>query len=80
MKPTGDLRVGGMFSFEGNASGEILRCEPPRLLTITWVYGEPTGDEVELRLSPGHGGETLALPSSCHFASIDPRAYPRSRA
>jgi uncharacterized protein YndB with AHSA1/START domain len=29
MPVTGDLRVGGTFSLEGNASGEILRCEPP---------------------------------------------------
>lgn len=59
MTPTGDLRVGGTFAFEGNASGEILRCEPPRLLTVTWVYGQPTGDRVELRLSPGQDGGTV---------------------
>jgi uncharacterized protein YndB with AHSA1/START domain len=58
IRPEGDLRAGGTFRFEGNASGEILRCEPPRLLRITWVYGEPTGDEVELRLAPGKSGET----------------------
>jgi hypothetical protein len=36
----GELRVGGTFQTEGNAGGEILRCEPPRLLQITW--GGPT--------------------------------------
>ena len=26
---TGDLRSGGTYQLEGNAGGEILRCEPP---------------------------------------------------
>lgn len=56
---TADLRVGGTFSLEGNASGEILRCEPPRLLTVTWSYGDRAVDEVELRLSPGADGDTV---------------------
>jgi uncharacterized protein YndB with AHSA1/START domain len=46
---SGDLRVGGKFQLEGNAGGEILRCEPPRLLQVT--FGGPTS-LVELRLSP----------------------------
>jgi uncharacterized protein YndB with AHSA1/START domain len=59
MKPAGELREGGTFSFEGNARGEILRCDPPRLLRITWVYGEPTGDEVEVRLWPEGDDRTV---------------------
>jgi uncharacterized protein YndB with AHSA1/START domain len=55
---TGDLRVGGTFSLEGNASGEILRCEPPRLLTLSWIYGERPADEVELSLTPGSNDDT----------------------
>ena len=35
IKPTGDLRAGGTYQLEGNAGSEILRCEPPRLLTVT---------------------------------------------
>ena len=58
LEVTGDLRVGGTFSLQGNASGEILRCEPPRLLTVTWVYGDRPADEVELRLIPGPDGHT----------------------
>lgn len=58
MPVTGDLRVGGTFSLEGNASGEILQCEPPRLLTLTWVYGDRPVDEVRLRLSSGPDGGT----------------------
>jgi uncharacterized protein YndB with AHSA1/START domain len=46
---SGDLRVGGTFQLEGNAGGEILACEPPRLLRVT--FGGPTS-LVELRLTP----------------------------
>jgi uncharacterized protein YndB with AHSA1/START domain len=56
---TGDLRPGGTFQLEGNASGEILRCEPPRLLAVTWVYAGRDADEVELRLAPGDDGGTV---------------------
>ena len=55
----GDLRVGGTFQLEGNASGDILRCEPPRLLRVT--FGGPTS-LVEVRLSPdGEDRTTLEL-------------------
>src|SRR5882672_10568138 len=36
---TGELRLGGRFQLQGNAGGEILRCEPPRLLAVTWEFG-----------------------------------------
>lgn len=52
---SGELRQGGAFQSEGNAGGTIRRCEPPRLLVVTW------GDEasvVSLRLSPATGGAT----------------------
>ena len=45
---SGDLRAGGTFQLEGNAGGDIVRCEPPRLLRVT--FGGPTS-LVELRLS-----------------------------
>ncbi|MEO7006118.1 MAG: SRPBCC family protein [Terrimesophilobacter sp.] len=47
MPVTGELRVGGTFQLEGNAGGEVLACEPPHLLRLTW--GGPTS-VVELRL------------------------------
>jgi len=58
---TGDLRVGGSFQMQGNAGGEILRCEAPRLLLVTWVYGDRPADEVELRLTPDGDGTVLEL-------------------
>ncbi|MBQ0926976.1 SRPBCC family protein [Saccharopolyspora endophytica] len=70
----GELRVGGKYQLEGNAGGEILRCEPPRLLKVTWVLGEnPTEkdvSEVELRLSAGAGG--AAVLELEHAAVVDP--------
>jgi uncharacterized protein YndB with AHSA1/START domain len=52
---SGDLRVGGSFQLEGNAGGEILACEPPRLLRVT--FGAPNSI-VELRLTPQGDGDT----------------------
>jgi uncharacterized protein YndB with AHSA1/START domain len=53
---SGDLREGGTFQLEGNAGGDILKCEPPRLLKVT--FGGPTS-LVELRLSADGDGHTL---------------------
>ena len=52
---SGDLRQGGSFSLEGNASGEILTCDEPDHLVIT--FGGPTSI-VDLRLT-AEGGQTL---------------------
>ncbi len=53
---SGDYRLGGRFQFEGNAGGEIVACERPNRLRVTWGYPEMGGDaaasQLELRLSP----------------------------
>ncbi|MGH3717130.1 MAG: SRPBCC domain-containing protein, partial [Micromonosporaceae bacterium] len=47
---SGDLRLGGRYQLKDQAGGEILRCEPPRLLAVSWIYGEDVGvSEVEVR-------------------------------
>ncbi|WP_435121651.1 SRPBCC family protein [Amycolatopsis thermoflava] len=51
---TGDLREGGSFQLEGNAGGDILTCDPPRLLKVT--FGGPTS-VVQVRLA-GDGDST----------------------
>ncbi|MFB9881797.1 hypothetical protein ACFFMN_28055, partial [Planobispora siamensis] len=43
--------------------GQILRCEPPRLLKVSWLYGPdadawPGTSEVEVRLAAGPAGDT----------------------
>jgi uncharacterized protein YndB with AHSA1/START domain len=59
LKVSGELRLGGAYALDGNAHGEILRCEPPRLLAVTWQYGGFPDSQVELRLSPAAAGRTL---------------------
>ena len=54
---TGDLRPGGTFQLEGNASGEIISCEPPRHLAVTFG-GESS--LVDVRLS-ADGQQTLLI-------------------
>jgi uncharacterized protein YndB with AHSA1/START domain len=31
----GDLRLGGHYQVEGNASGAVVACDPPRSFTVT---------------------------------------------
>ena len=63
---SGDYRIGGRYQFEGNAGGEILACERPNRLHVTWVYGD-TGNpadvsEVQVRLAAtGENSTTLEL-------------------
>jgi uncharacterized protein YndB with AHSA1/START domain len=54
---SGDLRPGGRYALEGNASGTIERCEPPQRLDATWEYGGETS-WIELRLTPEPDGRT----------------------
>jgi uncharacterized protein YndB with AHSA1/START domain len=60
---SGDYRIGGRFQFEGNAGGEIVACERPNRLRVTWVYGEtaaPTDiSEIEVRLAPAGDEATV---------------------
>lgn len=50
---SGDLREGGTYAFEGQASGRILVCDAPRLLRVEWVPPgcRDDGDQVEVRLT-----------------------------
>ena len=62
MPVSGDLHLGGHYQLEGNAGGEILACDPPKLIKVTWIYGEPTGlSELEVRLSPAGERTTLEI-------------------
>lgn len=63
---TGDLRLGGRYQLEGNAGGEVLTCEPPHLLRLTWEFGggEPTWVRVSLTEHPD--GTRLELEHSGH--------------
>lgn len=65
---SGDLQLGGRYQVEGNASGEVIACDPPRSYTVTWEMGgaathvsvrlTPEGDDARLTLEHQHTGET----------------------
>jgi uncharacterized protein YndB with AHSA1/START domain len=65
---SGDLRLGGRYALEGNASGTIERCEPPRSLFATWEYGGMVS-WIELTLTPE--GDDRARFSLEHIAHVD---------
>lgn len=50
---SGDLRVGGRYQFQGNAGGEILACEAPSRLAVTWeMHGSPSWLTITLAEAP----------------------------
>lgn len=62
---SGDLRLGGRFQVENNAGGEVLVCEPTRVLEVTWeMNGEPSW--VVLTLTPEDGSTALELRHTAH--------------
>jgi uncharacterized protein YndB with AHSA1/START domain len=74
---SGDLRVGGQYQFEGNARGEIIACERPNRLAVTWGFGEEldpaASSGVEVRLSAaGDESTTLEL---VHTAVVPPEMW-----
>jgi uncharacterized protein YndB with AHSA1/START domain len=54
---SGDLRLGGHYQLEGNASGTIERCDPPRSFAATWEFGGGV-TWIEVRLEPQTDGAT----------------------
>src|SRR5690606_9694111 len=63
---SGDFRLGGRYQVEGNAGGEITRCEPPQHLALTWeMHGAVSW--VDVRLTAESGGRTqLYLEHTAH--------------
>ncbi|MQA03818.1 MAG: polyketide cyclase [Streptosporangiales bacterium] len=55
---SGDLQLGGTYQLEGNAGGEIKRCEPPKLLRVSWIFGDNPASAVEVRLAEVSSEET----------------------
>ena len=71
----GDFRRGGDFAVQGLARGEILRCDPPRLLTVSWIPENGTGGELEFHLMDEDGATRFELRYASvrkRFAVIDP--------
>lgn len=55
MPVSGDLVLGGRFHVEGNASGTIERCDPPKSFGATWEFGGKVS-WIEVRLTAGRDG------------------------
>jgi uncharacterized protein YndB with AHSA1/START domain len=76
---SGDLRLGGRFQLEGNASGTIESCDPPHEFRATWEYGDQTS-WIEVRVQPDPGGGTrlelehVAHVDESHWARFGPGA------
>ena len=60
---SGDLRLGGRFQLHGNAGGEILVCEPPRRLKVTWEFSGQVS-WLEVRVTRHGAGARLTLEHS----------------
>lgn len=65
---SGELREGGRYALEGNASGTIQRCDPPHGFDATWEYGDEVS-WIELRLTPEPDGRTRFRLE--HIAHVD---------
>lgn len=62
---SGDLRLGGRYQIQGNASGEITDCDPPRRLGLTWsMHGQVSW--VNVMLTEQSGGTVLRLEHIAH--------------
>lgn len=65
---TGDLKVGGKYQLQGNASGTIERCDPPKSFFATWEFNGMVS-WIEVRVAPEADGRTrLELE---HIAHVD---------
>jgi uncharacterized protein YndB with AHSA1/START domain len=73
---TGDLRPGGRYSLEGNASGEIRRCERPHEIVLSWEFCGAVS-EVVVRLRGEDGGTVLELVQTPVAAELIPNASPQ---
>jgi uncharacterized protein YndB with AHSA1/START domain len=67
MPISGELRLGGRYQLHGNAAGEILVCEPPRHLKVTWEYGGKVS-WVEVHIGKEGSGSRLTIE---HLAVVD---------
>jgi uncharacterized protein YndB with AHSA1/START domain len=66
---SGDLRLGGTFAIQGNASGRILTCQPPTSFTATWECEGRNLSWIELTVvAEGHDQSRFEL---SHIVPID---------
>ena len=73
----GSLTLGGRYQLEGNAGGDIVLCQPPNRLGLSWDFGDDVS-WVELVLNDDSTASRLTLthasrPSS-HWSEYGPGA------
>ena len=68
---SGDLREGGTYQLEGNASGTVERCAAPEWFAVTWEYGG-TVSWLAVTLTEAEGGTTLEL---VHESPVEPEFW-----
>jgi len=74
-EPRGELRRGGEYELAGFSSGTILRCDAPRMLTVSWLPPHGNPGELEIHLTDVDGStrvELLYASVRKKFAVIDP--------
>lgn len=66
---SGNLRLGGRYQVQDNASGVIETCEPPCSFSATWEYG---GDIswIAVRVDPDGDGARLTLEHTAHADAV----------
>lgn len=64
---SGELRLGGRYEIEGNASGSIESCEAPDHFSLTWEFGEQVS-WVTVELASVSGGTELSI---AHEGSVE---------
>ena len=57
---SGELKLGGRYQLEGNAGGQITRCDAPEALDLTWEFGGSVS-WVTVRLAAEERGARLTL-------------------
>jgi len=67
----GDLRLGGRYRIEGNASGSITRCERPEAVDLSWEYMGHTS-WVTVRLERDGRKARLTLEHIAHRMGLAP--------
>ncbi len=63
---SGDLRLGGRYQLEGNAGGEILVCDAPLHLKVTWEFSGNVS-WLEVRIARRGAGARLTLEHTMVF-------------
>lgn len=71
---SGELKLRGRYQFQGNAGGEITRCEPPGLLSVTWEYGAELSWLNVTLMADAPKGTRLQLE---HIAHVDAARWDR---